>query len=165
MTRSPPSSALPTDPLTHVKLTWIEKQIETWTRFGREEKEQILNRRQRILSFRPETVFALIRWAGNDFGTVASHMAIVRAVVPGEAYQTLPCVRPGGDVLLAAHGWTKVQRVLTVIDAVEDLGLDAATVAPDYWRHVHNRLAANDMPRAYTLVRHRAFLMRRRVDA
>ena len=160
MTRS-----LPPDNLTHVKLTWIEKQIETWIRFGREEREQILNRRQRILSFQPETIFALIRWTGNDFGTVTSHMAIVRTVAPGEAYQTLPCVHPGGEVLLKVVGWAKVQRVLTVIDAVEDLGLDAATIAPDYWRHVHNRLAAGDEPRAYTLRRHRAFLLRRRIGA
>ena len=158
-------SLLPPDLLTHVKLTWVEKQIETWIRFGREEREQILNRRQRILSFQPETIFALIRWAGNDFGTVSSHMAIVRTVAPGEAYQTLPLVRPGGDVLLKIAGWPKVQRVLTAIDAVEDLGLDAATVAPDYWRHVHNRLAAGDEPRLYTLRRHRAFLLRRRIGA
>lgn len=160
MTRS-----LPPDNLTHVKLTWIEKQIETWIRFGREEREQILNRRQRILSFQPETIFALIRWTGNDFGTVTSHMAIVRTVAPGEAYQTLPLIRPGGDALLKVVGWAKVQCVLTVIDAVEDLGLDAATIAPDYWRHVHNRLAAGDEPRAYTLRRHRAFLLRRRIGA
>ena len=165
MSRSSLLSALPPDSLTHVKLTWIEKQIETWIRFGREEREQILNRRQRILSFRPGTIFALIRWLGDDYGTVASHMAIVRAVAPGEAYQTLPRVRPGGDLLLKVIGWPKVQRVLFLIDAVEDLGLDAATVAPDYWRHAHNRLAAGDAPRLYTAARHQAFLLRRRVGA
>jgi len=34
----------------------------------------------------------------------------------------------------------RVQRVLEVIDAVEQAGVEAADVAPTYWQHVHNRL-------------------------
>ena len=45
-------------------------------------------------------------------------------------------------------GWPKVERVLQTIDAVETLGIDPADVAPDYWRHVHNRLSVNETPRA-----------------
>ena len=47
----------------------------------------------------------------NDFGTVVSRIDIVRAVAPGEAYQTLPFVRPGGEILLRISGWPKVERV------------------------------------------------------
>ena len=35
-----------------------------------------------------------------------------------------------------------------------------AAVAPDHWRHVHNRLAAGQDPRPYTAARHRAWLLR-----
>ena len=80
--------------LTHVELTWIEKKIEFWLRFGRRAEEKILDRRRSISSFAPNSIFAFVRWASNDFGTVISRMDIVRAVAAGERYQTLPFVRP-----------------------------------------------------------------------
>ena len=90
-------------------------------------------------------------------------MDIVRAVAPDERYQTLPFVRPGGEILLRVDGWPKVERVLQFIDAVEALGVDPADAAPEYWRHLHNRLAAGHEPRAYTHEQHDAWLKRRRV--
>ena len=159
---SPP--ACPSDALTHVELTWIEKKIEYWIRFGRERREQILDRRRRVLSFAPGSVFAFVRWASNDFGTVMSRLDIVRAVATGEPHQTLPCVRPGGDILLKVEGWQKVERVLQSIDAIDAIGLDPIDIAPDHWRHIHNRLAAGDEPRAYSLEQHRAWLLRRSVQ-
>ena len=98
--------------LTHVELTWIEKKIEFWLRFGRRAEEKILDRRRSISSFRPGSIFAFVQWASNDFGTVISRMDIVRAVASGERYQTLPFVRPGGEILLRVDGWPKVERVL-----------------------------------------------------
>ena len=89
---------------------------------------------------------------------------IVRAVAPGEAYQTLPFVRPGGEILLKIEGWPKVEDVLRHVDAIEAIGIDADAVSPDHWRHVHNRMAAAQRPRAYTLEQHRAFLLRRKVQ-
>lgn len=105
-----------------------------------------------------------MRWASNDFGTIISRIDIVRAVSRGEAYQTLPFVRPGGDILLKVESWPKVERVLQAIDAIERLGIDPEAVSLDHWRHVHNRLAAGDEARAYTLDHHRAFMLRRRAE-
>ncbi len=155
-------SPRPSDILTRVELIWLEKQIEHWIRFGRDVDEQILDRRRRVLSFPPDSVFAFVRWASNDYGTIASHIDILRAVGPGEPYQTVPFVRPGGEILLRIDGWPQVERVLHVIDAVETLGIDAAAASPDYWRHVHNRLAAGQEPRLYTAGQHQAFLLCRR---
>jgi hypothetical protein len=87
----------------------------------------------------------------------------VRVVAPGEAYQTLPFVRRGGDLLLSINGWPKVEQVLHAVDAVDALGLDPAEAAPEHWRHVHNRLTAGQQPRAYSLDQHRAWQMRRRI--
>ena len=155
-------SARPRDDLTHVELTWVEQKIEYWIRFGREAHEQILDRRRRVISFRPNTVFAFVRWAANDFGTIVSRIDIVRAVEPGEPYQTLPFVRPGGEILLRIDGWPKVEDVLRHVDAIEAIGIEADAVSPEHWRHVHNRMAAGHQPRSYTLDQHRAFLLRRR---
>ena len=152
------------DNLTHVELTWVEKRIENWIRFGREAREQVLDRRRRVLSYRPGAVFGFVRWAANDFGTIISRIDIVRAVQPGEPYQTLPFVRPGGDILLKIEGWPKVEQVLRHIDAVDAAGIDLCEVCPDHWRHVHHRLSAGQEPRVYTSERHQAWLKRRRVE-
>ena len=160
----PMPSALPADSLTHVELTHIEKRIENWIRFGREAHEQVLDRRRRVFSYRPGSIFAFVCWASNDFDTIRSNIHVVRAVDPGEPYQTLRHVRPGGDILLYITGWPKVEQVLRHIDAVEAAGLDACEVAPDHWRHVGNRIGAGHEPRAYTLDRHQAWLKRREIE-
>jgi Protein of unknown function (DUF2840) len=157
--------APPPDTLTHVELFWIEKRIEQWIRFGQDVAEQLLDRRRRILSFAPGSVFAFVRWAANDVGTILSRIDILRAVRPGEAFSTVQYVRPGGEIFLRLSGWPKVERVLQAIDAVEQIDIDPADACPDHWRHVHNRLTTGEVPRAYTLDRHRAWLLRRRIDA
>ncbi|WP_448662487.1 DUF2840 domain-containing protein [Sphingomonas sp. CJ20] len=150
---------------TSVELTWIEQATERWIRFGAPVREQILDRRRCVLSFACGSVFAFVRWASNDYGTQLSRLDIVRAVGPGEGYSTLPCVSPGGELLLHLGGWPKVRQALAIIDAVEASGIDPCDVAPDYWRHVHNRLVVGLRPRAYAPARHRAWLLRRELGA
>lgn len=152
------------DNLTHVELTHIEKRLENWIRFGRHVRETILDRRRRVLSYRPGSVFAFVRWAANDFGTVSSRIDIVRAVDPGEPYQTLRCVRPGGDILLTIDGWPKVEQVFRHIDAIEAANIEPNEVSPDHWRHVSNRIGTGHEPRAYTPERHQAWLKRREIE-
>ena len=62
--------------LTHVELLWLEKRIENWVRFGQAVEEQILDKRRRILSFAPGSIFAFVRWTSNDFATVISRIDI-----------------------------------------------------------------------------------------
>jgi hypothetical protein len=145
---------------TWVDLVWYERRIEHWIRFGRVREERILDRRRRQVAFRPDDVFAFVRWQANDRGTVQSRIDIVRARGLGEGGCTTPGVRPGGEQLLRIAGWPTVAKVLGAIDAVERLGVDPADVAPDYWHHLHNRLSARLEPDAYTLARHRAWRLR-----
>ncbi|MVA20712.1 DUF2840 domain-containing protein [Agrobacterium vitis] len=156
-------SARSTDDMTHVELTWIEKKVEYWIRFGEQAHELTLDRRRRVVSFRPNSIFAFARWAANDFGTIISRIDIVRAIEPGDAYHTLPFVRPGGEILLKIEGWPKVEDVLRHIDAVERAGIDACDVAPDHWRHVAHRMQVGHLPRPYTVERHQAWLKRREI--
>ena len=151
--------------LTEVELYWLEGKIERWIRFGRASDDRILDRRRRVLGFKPGVVFAFVRWASNDYGTVVSRIDILRAVERGQACSTVPCVTPGGEILLRSFGWPKVERVLKAIDAVEAIGVDSEDADPNHWRHVHNRIAANLEPRAYTRERHRAWLMRHEITA
>ena len=63
-------------------------------------------------------------------------------------------MRPGGEILLRLSGWPKVERVLQLIDAIEQAGSIPPTICPDHWRHIHNRLSAGQEPRDYTPERH-----------
>lgn len=162
---APPASSMPNagkrNTRTEVELIWLEGRIEHWIRFGRVAGEQILSRRTRHFFFRPDAIFAFVRWMANDYGTVFSRIDILRAVRAGEAYTTVPFVRPGGELLLSITGWPRVQKVLEAVDAVEEAGLDPCDAAPDHWRHVHNRLTAGERPRPYTMERHQAWLKRK----
>ena len=163
--RPPPAkpvlAAAPDKPfLTDVELYWLKGVREDWLRFGRQAGDRIIDRRRRVVSFAPGAIFAFIRWAASDYGTVSSKIDIVRAVSRGEPFATLPQIDPGGDILLHLHGWPKVVQVLRAIDAIEALGLEACEVAPDHWRHIHNRLLAGLPPRSYSLARHQAWLLR-----
>lgn len=149
--------------LTRVELTWVEKRIEFWIRFGQEAGTQFLDRSRRIVFFRPGSVFAFVRWASNDYGTVVSRIDILRAITAGNSYQTLPFVRPGGEILLKIEGWPKVEEVLRHVDAIEGLGIDPAEVDPDHWRHVAHWMKADEAPRPYTAERHAASLRRREI--
>lgn len=146
---------------TLVELTWREKRIEHRIRFGRIVDEQRFDRHRRIVSFAPGSVFAFVRWAANDYGTIISRIDIVRSVRAGEPYQTLPFVRPGGEILLRITGWPKVQRVLAAIDAIEALDIAPADAAPEYWRHLNHRISVNEPFRIYSCAQHRAWLLRR----
>ena len=146
--------------LTHVDLFWQEGVRQHWLRFGRPVGDRIIDRRHRVASFAPGAIFAFIRWASNDYGTVVSKIDIVRAVSRGEPYSTLPHVDPGGEILLHLNGWPKVQQVLLTIDAIEALGIALDDVAPDHWRHIHNRISAGLSPRSYSLDRHKSWILR-----
>ncbi|TPW27706.1 DUF2840 domain-containing protein [Pararhizobium mangrovi] len=149
---------------TTVELLWIEKRIERWIRFGRIAQDTILDRRRRIVGFDAGSVFAYVRWAANDYGTVVSRIDILRAVPSGEAYATVPYVTPGADILLRQAGWPKVDAVLEAIDRIEAIGVAPEDVCPDHWRHLHHRITARQQARPYTLARHAAWCKRRNIE-
>lgn len=151
-----------TEPLTSVELVFYRDRIERWLRFGRDVGERILDRRRRLILFAPDAVFAFVRWEGNDHGTVLSRIDILRACGAGERISTVPGVTPGGDILLRLSGWPRVKRVLDLVMGIEQSGIEAADVAPDYWRHVHNRIAGGQQPRFYRADQHDAWCRRGR---
>ncbi len=158
------SGDLQPDTLTHVELKWRSKRIEHRIRFGHSVASIRLSRHCRRVSFAPGSIFCVVQWAANDYGTVLSRIDILRAVRAGERCVTAPLVQPGAAILLSMSGWPKVERVLQAIDDVEALGIDPADAAPDHWHHVHNRISVRESPRGYTPTRHQAWLKRRRLE-
>ncbi|TWB23452.1 uncharacterized protein DUF2840 [Nitrospirillum amazonense] len=155
----------PTSPLTSVELVFHRDWIERWLRFGHPVADQVLDRRRRLLFFAPGAVFGYVRWEGNVHGTVLSRIDILRACAAGEGRVTVPGITPGGDSLLRLSGWPRVKRTLELIDMLEADGFDPAAVAPDYWRHAHNRLACGQAPRRYGRDQHAAWCRRRGVGS
>lgn len=151
------------DDQTSVELLHIKGRVERWIRFGQNAGEQLLDRRRKRVSFAPGSVFALVRWSANDFGTVVSRLYVLRAVATDEPFTTVPDVDPGGELLLRVSGWPKVRHALEAIDAVEALGLAPERICPDYWRQVGSRLAAGKAPEPYRRDRHRAWLLRKEI--
>jgi hypothetical protein len=151
--------------LTHVTLVWHKGRREDWLKFGKPVAGRIIDRRCRRESYSADQVFGLVCWAANDYGTTHSSLYIVRAAHAGEQVIPVPQVDPGGDLLLSVHGWPKVASVFKLIDAIEASGIDPCEVAPDHWRHVHNRIAARETPRGYSPARHRAWLPRKRLSS
>lgn len=148
---------------TEVDLLWLEGQIERWIRFGNVASERIIDRRNRLVTFAPGSVFAFVRWRAGAYGTVESRIAVLRAVRPSESFTTYPHVTPGAEILLDVTGWSKVQMVLEAVDGVEKIGVAPAAAAPDYWRHVGARVGVGLAVRRYDRARHRAWLLRRRL--
>ncbi|WP_374411881.1 DUF2840 domain-containing protein [Novosphingobium colocasiae] len=153
------------DRLTEVEFYWQEGVREHWLRFGKPVASRICDRRRRVECYAPGQVFGLVRWASNDYGTVLSRLDVLLAVTEGEPVTRFPQVTPGADVLLSVTGWRKVRRVFGLIDAIEALGIDPCDVAPDHWRHIHNRLIAAETPRSYSSERHRAWLARKALQS
>jgi len=149
--------------LTLVELTFISGRIEQTTLFGRSFREEIVDEARRILYFRPRSIFGLARWSQTAFGSTVSRLDVLRTTAPGEPYVLLPFVRPGVQTLLRLDGSAKVERVKKLIDEIWSIGIDPADVAPDYWFHVGNRLAAGQEPRAYSKARHAVWKLRQRL--
>lgn len=147
--------------LTDVTLVWRGGESEDWLRFGKPVAGRIVDRKQRIESYAAGQTFGVVRWASNRFGTVRSTIDIVLALDPHETCTPIAQVDPGGELLLAVRGWPRVARVFRLIDAIEVSGIDPCEVAPDHWRHIHNRIWARETPRGYSLARHGAWLQRK----
>ena len=65
---------------TEVELYFLKGKIERWIRFGTPISERTLDRRRRISTFAPDSIFAFMRWASNGHGTLVSRIDILRAL-------------------------------------------------------------------------------------
>jgi len=156
----PPSAS---SPPTEVQLIWLKGHFQRWIRFGRIADERLIDRRRRVVSFTPGAVFAVVHWEAGRYGTTLSRLWVLRATAPREAFDRVPFIAPGAEILLDLKTWVKVQAALAVIDAIEAQRIRPERVAPDHWRHVGARIAVAETPSTYDRARHRVWLMRKRL--
>jgi Protein of unknown function (DUF2840) len=64
--------------LTHIELVWLKRRTENWISIGQIEEEHRVDHQWRVVSFAAGSVFAFVRWASNDDGTVPSCIDILR---------------------------------------------------------------------------------------
>jgi hypothetical protein len=131
-------------------------------RFGKPFRSVGRLRGERVHYFAPESVFGLIRWHGNEYGSTFWQLSILRAVLRREAASTILGVSPGAEILLNASSFTNVRCVLTLISKIKARGIAAIDVSPDYWRCVHHRLVARVVVPEYSAAEHAAYLGRLR---
>lgn len=147
-------------PRTRVALVFAEDEVNVWLRFGAPCDLITLDRSRRIAEFAPGVMFGRVAWVASAYGTVRWSLDVLRAALPGERIARVAGVAPGAHVLLHAGSPAKTRRVLALIDAIEQQGIAAADVSEDYWRAVHDRLAANVEPHLYTTAQHTAWCRR-----
>ena len=145
-----------TSHLTHVALVSRPRQINVYLRFGRPVKTEQAGQQRRYAYFEPDSVFCRVWWQGNRFGTTRWQVAVAQAKCPHSAVQQLGGVSPGAAVLLCVEGERLARFVLRLIGDLERRGMRPETVAPSYWRVVHNRLLGRGEVGRYRSGRHGA---------
>ncbi|MEH3099702.1 DUF2840 domain-containing protein [Sphingomonas adhaesiva] len=142
--------------LTRATILFFDGKVNDRVRFGRPAGERIIDRRARIMLFAPGSLFGYVQWRANRYGTEHWRFWVLRAGAPGERLETVPGIAPGAHILLSLAGQARVQRGLTLVDAIETGGVDPADAPESYWRVVQNRLVAGLPCRTYTPAEHAA---------
>ena len=144
--------------LTRVRLLSVPKRWHLWLRFGVPVTESPQSRFQKFVFFVPQSVFALVRWHGNDYGTTLWQLSVLRAVAPWEQAVQVTDVDPGAEVLLRVSSKANIQCVLGLIQKIEHEGIDPTTASHSYWRTVQNRLMSRELVPEYGPREHAAHL-------
>jgi len=124
-------------------------------------RSALSTRRRRIVSFSPGSIFAFVRWAANEHGTIASRIDILRAADPDKPISTVPGVRPGGRSCSGSRAGPRSTRVESDRRRRGHWRRSEGCVAGSL-SHVHNRISAGEIPRAYNRDHHYAWLLRGR---
>jgi hypothetical protein len=91
----------------------------------------------------PDFYVGLSRQRLNEHGIVQWETFIFRTVAPGESYQDLPLVTPGGDLLCYTSGKSHAQTVKEYVAKIEETGIEPAHAgtlhrrAAPYLQHNH----------------------------
>lgn len=154
------SGAATASPMTRVQLVHIPGQLEVRLRFGHPARIVKVAPQRRVALFMPASVFGRLRRERVASQTHWQLMVLMASAAQANTQQ-VDGITPGVHLLVQAEGELAVNKVLQQIGAIGALGIDAAGVAPAYWRTLHNRLAAGMTLPDYTVERHAGYLASR----
>jgi hypothetical protein len=155
-----PANAAPGRPLTRVQLVRVPGQLEIRLRFGSPARVFKIARQRRVALFLSGAVFCRLRREQSSGQTHWQLLILMTAAAQANTQQ-VDGVTPGVHHLVHAEGELPVNQVLQQIGAISAQGIDAAEVAPAYWRTLHNRLSAAMVLPDYTVERHAGYLASR----
>jgi Protein of unknown function (DUF2840) len=144
--------------LTRLELALAFRQMNTSLRFGQPARVEVLSAQRCAVYFEPDAIFAHTQWRADGTRTTLLRFAISQALSRDLDSPKVVSLMPGAQVLLSVAGELKVSRALSVIETIEQQGIEPADVNPTYWRLLNNRLAMCLAPLPYTPEAHAAYL-------
>lgn len=154
-----------TDFLTRVHLHYGRDSFNYYIRFGAPKYRDEFTGREAYEYYPTGAIFGYIRWETNEYGTESWRFFVLRGGDLSTTLYNIPGITPGADMLLDVSGRTRVHRLFTVIDHIEQVKIDLADVADWYWIHTSARINAALDPLPYTPDQHRSWLLERKVRA
>jgi len=146
--------------LTHVQLTDPNAPRAVVMQFGKPVIDTPCGEMDRTVSFRPGSVFALVR-CRPGLKSTHFHLSILRAVKPSEPASKVEHVWPGAQVLLRLVAWDKVMCALRVGERIKQMNIYLEEVDPEYWSRIHRALDQRAAIPPYTYEEHGRYLIRR----
>ena len=129
---------------TGICLHFEEARINHRLRFGVPDYQVHLDKTRALAFFAANQTLGYIRWQANDYGTQDWQFCVVKTVSvkqhEDKDITAFPGIIPGADILLHVSGKTKVKRVLSLLDELEDRGAELTQITKSWWRQLHNRL-------------------------
>jgi len=123
-----------------VEFSRHRRPFAMWMRFGKPHLTRFPAPGCLAECYAPGQIFGLAKSVSHRDGDAQSTFDIFEVGQPGDAVMAHPDVRPGAHVLLSAKGWRTVSRVLSLIDAIEALGIDPCCLAPAFWVDIQSHL-------------------------
>lgn len=142
--------------LTRLDLLSIPRVVNVYLRFGSPTRTEQTGAQRRCVYIAPEDTVCRIWWERNCYGTTRWQLVILQAKAPHSPVQKIAGITPGAAILLGVEGKRLVKTVLQLISTLERQRIAPETVAPSYWRVVHNRLGGRAEVGPYSSDRHAA---------
>lgn len=124
--------------LTTVAVSWRKKRRNHRILFGQPERMIRLDWRRRLAVFETGAIFGYERWRANAYGTIDWQIYVLKCGRPGSELSRVSGLRPGAEILFAAHGKTAAKRALCMLELVSD-HVVLTDVSEATWRQISDR--------------------------
>ncbi len=144
--------------LTRVSVHYNGGTSNHYLRFGNPVFRDEVSKHKAYAYFPEGRMFCYIQWKANQYGTQFWRLLVLQAAVLGKPAFRVPGIKPGAKILLDVKGVDRVRKAHSLIDRIEDLGLDPSTVSPEFYLRSHQMFVSGLSVTPYTSVQHHAYL-------